>query len=57
MVDDQTLPSIRNVTTRDAKMVGGADMANFGAAHTSYTWSINNAMAKCDWITLDSGLN
>ena len=57
LVDDPTLPIISAVTTNTPVMDGTVDMGNFLAANTSYTWSIQNAMVKCDLITLDSGLN
>ena len=57
LVDDPTLPIISTTTANTAVMEGSVDMGNFLAANTSYTWSIQNAMVKCDLITLDSGLN
>ena len=57
LVDDPTLPLISNVTANKEALVDDVDMANFLAANSSYTWSIQNAMVKCDLITLDSGLN
>jgi hypothetical protein len=57
LVDDSTLPIISGTTSNTAIMDGTVDMGNFLAANTSYTWSIQNAMVKCDLITLDSGLN
>ena len=56
LVDDPTLPIISAVTTNPPPTTG-VDMGNFLAANLSYTWSIQNAMVKCELITLDSGLN
>ena len=35
----------------------GGTHVNFLAANTSYDWTVLNAQAKCELITLDSGLN
>ena len=58
LVDDPHLPIVTATTTgRTAVSIGGVDLANFTDLNTSRTWSIQNAMVKCDLITLDSGLN
>ena len=54
LVDDSSLPIVSTVTTNRA---GGAAASNFADANTSKSWQIQNAMVKCDLITLDSGLN
>ena len=50
-VDDSTLPI---VSTETSTRAAGT---NFAAANLSTSWQIQNAMVKCDLITLDSGLN
>ena len=47
LVDEPTLPIKGKSTARTPNI----------AANSSYTWSIQNAMVKCDLITLDSGFN
>ncbi len=39
------------------RIVSNMDHVGFTAANTSVTWSILNVQAKCDLVTLDSGLN
>ena len=36
---------------------GGAPANPFAAGNTSITWQIQNVQAKCDIVSLDSGLN
>ena len=59
LVDDPHLPIVSGTTTnRTVNDVGGGlDMGNFTDRNTSRSWLIQNAMVKCDLITLDSGLN
>jgi hypothetical protein len=58
LVDDPNLPIVSGVTAnRTAQDVGGVEVGKFTDANTSLSWIIQNAMVKCDLITLDSGLN
>ena len=58
LVDDPNLPIVSGITAnRTAQNLGGVEVGNFTDANTSRSWIIQNAMVKCDLITLDSGLN
>lgn len=52
LVDDPFLPIVSIVTSTRS-----GPTTNFTDANTSRSWQIQNAMVKCDLITLDSGLN
>ena len=53
-VDDPTLQFLSHVTNHTPVIVNGVDRENL-ICKLSYTWSIQNAMVKCDLIALDSG--
>ena len=54
LVDDPLDPIISNFANY---ALGGAPASAFTNANTSTTWQIQNVQAKCDIVSLDSGLN
>ena len=54
LVDDPLDPIISNFANH---ALGNAPASAFTNANTSTTWQIQNVQAKCDIVSLDSGLN